>query len=89
MPKMAWVVGSLAPAAACILLTLSIYNSGNSISGGSPSQIGMIMSNQSYAAYALDSHRGKENNWSLVTFDWTNTSSFTSSIPSFPQSRMN
>ena len=27
--RMAWVLGSLAPATACLLLTLSVFNSGN------------------------------------------------------------
>ncbi len=89
MPKMAWLLGSLAPATACALLTFSIFNGGNGFRNGASTQTVMISSNHGYAAYAPDSSRTRENNWASVTFDWTNRSSFTSSIPSFPRSRMN
>lgn len=89
IPKMAWVLGSLAPAAACALLTFSMFNSGNGFHHGTAAEMVLISSNQSHANYAPDGSRMRENNWSTVTFDWTNRSSFTSSIPSFPRSRMN
>jgi hypothetical protein len=74
----------LAPAAACALLTLMVFNSGNS--GGSSRHepmVAMILSNQSYAAYASDSFGEEQNNLSSVTFNWTNHSGLTSTIGSF------
>jgi hypothetical protein len=84
MPKLAWLVGSLAPAAACLLLTLSIFSPGNS---GNPLRhdpmVAMILSNQNYAAYAADNFRGAQNNLSAVTFEWTNRSVSPSSMAPF------
>jgi hypothetical protein len=81
---MAWLLGSLAPATACVLLTLSFFNTGNI---GSSSRhepvVAMILSNQNYAAYASDNFRGAQNNLSAVTFDWTNHNGFSSSIAPF------
>ena len=84
MPKAAWLLGSLAPAVACVLLTLSFFNAGNI--GNSSHQepvVAMILSNQNYAAYASDNFRGAQNNLSTVTFDWTNHNGFTSSMAPF------
>ncbi len=77
LPKVAWLLGSLAPATACLLLTLSMFNPGNS--GHSLRHeplVAMILSNQNYAAYASDNFRGAQNNLSAVTFEWTNHSDF-------------
>jgi hypothetical protein len=82
--KTAWLLGSLAPAVACLLLTLSMFNPGNT--GNSAHHeplIAMILSNQNYAAYASDNFRGAENNLAAVTFEWTNHSVSTSSIGPF------
>jgi hypothetical protein len=84
MPKMAWLVGSVVPAAACLLLTFSIFNSGNpGISMRHEPMIGMILSNQNYAAYASGNFREGENNLSAVTFEWTNHSVSHSSMSPF------
>jgi hypothetical protein len=84
LPKMAWLLGSLAPATACLLLTFSAYNAGNTVhSSRHEPMIAMILSNQSYAAYASDNFRGAQNNLSAVTFDWTNHNISTSSMAPF------
>jgi hypothetical protein len=73
LPKTAWLLGSLAPAAACLLLTLSMFSPGNA--GHSLRHeplVAMILSNQNYAAYASDNFREAQNNLAGVTFDWTN-----------------
>jgi hypothetical protein len=92
MPKMAWFVGWLVPATACALLTVSVFNSGNNIPGRSARReplMATFLGSQSYLASAPDSFQKGQNDLSFVTFDWTNQSRSTSSIPSFPQSRMN
>jgi hypothetical protein len=92
LPKLAWAFGSLAPVAACVLLTLSAFNSGSGIavnSTGHEPLITLISSNQSYAAYLPGGFGGRENKWSSVTFDWTNRNGLPSSMSSFPRGRMN
>ena len=84
IPKAVWLFGSLTPAAACLLLTLSMLNPGNT--GRSLRHeplVAMILSNQNYAAYASDNFRGAQNNLATVTFDWTNHAISTSSIAPF------
>src|SRR5471030_3197855 len=82
--RMAWVLGSLAPAAACLLLSLSVYNSGNYGVSSHPTPVmGMILSNQSYATYASGNYRESQNSLFSVTFDWTNHGNFTSSMAPF------
>ena len=84
LPKAAWLLGSLAPATACVLLTFAAFNPANTgnLLGHEP-LTAMILSNQSYAAYASDNYRGTENRLSSVTFDWTNHSGFPSSMAPF------
>jgi hypothetical protein len=84
MPKAAWWFGSLAPATACLLLTLAIFNHGNpAISLRNEPMATMILSNQSYAAYAADNFRVAQNNLSAVTFEWTNHNVSPSSMSPF------
>jgi hypothetical protein len=84
MPKAAWLLGSLAPAAVCILLTLSMFNPGNtSHSLRHEPLIAMILSNQNYAAYASDNFREAQNNLAAVTFEWTNHTVSPSSMAPF------
>jgi hypothetical protein len=92
MPKMAWFVGWLVPATACALLTFSVFTSGNDISGRSASRapiVATMLSNQSFLIPAPESPWKGQNELSSVTFDWTNRSGSTSSMPSFPRNRMN
>jgi hypothetical protein len=94
---MAWFLGWLVPATACALLTFSILDSGNAISGRlSPVEpmVTTMLSNQGFRVPAPDS-RWKGQTWegqnylSSVIFDWTNRSGSTSSITSFPRNRIN
>jgi hypothetical protein len=89
---MAWFLGWLAPATACALLTLSVFNSGNSLPGSSSRHepmVAMMLSNQSYAAYVSGAFQRGQNDLHSVTLDWTNQSGSTSSIISVLPGRMN
>jgi hypothetical protein len=91
-PKMAWFLGWLVPATACALLTFSILDSGNAISGRlSPVEpmVTTMLSNQGFRVPAPDSSWKGQNCLSSVIFDWTNRSGSTSSITSFPRNRIN
>jgi hypothetical protein len=78
----AWMVGSLAPAAACLLLTLVIFNSHNGVHVGTVRPM-MLASNLNEAAFMLDGFADKQNHWSSVTFDSTNRSGSGSITGSF------
>jgi hypothetical protein len=91
MPQMAWFLGWLAPATACALLTLSVFNSGNSLPGSSSRHepmVAMMLSNR-YAAYVSGAFQSGQNDPPSVAFDRTNRSGSTSSISSFFPGRMN
>ncbi|MEI6194151.1 MAG: hypothetical protein WCS42_07455 [Verrucomicrobiota bacterium] len=85
MPKgMAWLLGTLAPAMACLVLTLKAFNPDSACNLlRRETMTAMILSNQNYAAYASDNFRGTENRLSSLTFDWTNHSDFPSSMAPF------
>jgi hypothetical protein len=86
--RMALVLGSLAPAAACALLTLAVFNPGNySDSSHSTPMLAMVLSNQNSAAYASGNDGQSQNSLFSVTFDWTNRGVLTSSMPSYSQAR--
>ena len=92
VPKMAWLVGWLVPATACVLLTFSVFTSGNGIPGRSSSHDPMVatmLSNRSYLVPAPDMLRPGQNILSSVTFDLTNCSGSTSSITASSHSRVN
>jgi len=89
--KIMWALGWLAPATACVLLTLTVINRG-SVSGGSASpepMVAMALSNQSYAPYLAASFRPVQNRLSSVTFDWTNCGASTSTTGFFSPGRVN
>ena len=91
MPQMAWFLGWLAPATACALLTLSVFNSGNSLPGSSSRHepmVAMMLSNR-YAAYVSSTFQPGQNDPPSVTFDRTNRSGSTSGMPSFLPGRVN
>jgi len=89
-PKLAWAVGSLVPAAACLLLTFSAFNPGNpGISSHNGPMIAAILSNQNSAAYAPGNLNERQNSLFSVTFDWTNHGDLISSMGSFPQGKTN
>ena len=82
-PATAAFLGWLAPVTACALLTLLVFSSGNGLPAGSSSHgmtVAMMLSNQSYAAYASDDSQNVQNHLATVTFDWTNRGASTSSI---------
>jgi hypothetical protein len=86
--RVAWVLGSLAPATACALLTLAVFNPGNYGDSSHPApMMAMILSNQSSAAYASGNGGQSQNSLFSVTFDWTNQGVLTSSMPSFSRTR--
>jgi hypothetical protein len=78
-PTAPWLGRCLAPAMACVWLTLMAFNhSGDGLN--SKPMVAMVRSNQSYAAYASGASQTAQNHLAAVTFDWTNRSSFKSII---------
>ncbi|MGC9942208.1 MAG: hypothetical protein ABSE48_10260 [Verrucomicrobiota bacterium] len=73
-----WLWGALTPTAACLLLTLLMLNSGNSVIRQKP-EMTTILSNQGDAFCDSDGGQTAENHVASVTFDWTNHSVFNSS----------
>jgi hypothetical protein len=91
-PTTAALLGWLAPVTACALLTLLVFNSGNSLPAASGSHgmtVAMMLSNQNYAAYASDDSQNVQNHLATVTFDWTNHGISTSSIRFTPFTKPN
>lgn len=91
MPRMAWFAGWLVPAAACALLTFSVFTSGNELgrSARPAPMMATLLSNQNYLSPAPESFRQGQNNWLSVTFDLTNRSGATSALSAFERSRTN
>ena len=83
-PGAAWIIGSLAPAAACLMLTLGVFNAHPGGTVGTPGPM-LIASNLSDTAFSLDGFANKQNHWSSVTFDSTNRSGSGSTMGSFRQ----
>lgn len=82
--KTAWLLGSLAPATACVALTFFSFNRENAVHLLRHEPLtAMILSNQNYAAYASGNFRATQNSLFSVTFDWTNHGDFPSSMASF------
>jgi len=82
-PTTAVFLGWLAPVTACALLTLLVFNPANSLPGSSAGRgamMGMVMSNQNYAAYASDGSQNVQNRLAGVTFDSTNRGSLPSTL---------
>ena len=82
-PTTTWFVGWLVPATACALCMFLAFASGNGIHEMKP-VIGVVASNQNYAAFASDGAQNVQNHLSGLTFDWTNRSVSTSSISFTP-----
>ncbi len=85
-------LGWLAPATACALLTLLVFNYSNGLPAGStPSgaMMAMILSNQNYAAYASDGSQNVQNRLANVTFDSTNRGASSPSIRFTPFTKPN
>jgi hypothetical protein len=77
LPRAGWIVGLLAPAVACLLMTFSIYNPRPIVSSAMP--LSLCRSN---TAYVVDGFADKQNHWAYVTFDSTNRSISGSTIDS-------
>ena len=76
----------LAPAVACFTLVLAAFHQQNGIPSESSRRApmaAMILSNQTPAAYLSGGSQQERNNFTLLTFEWTNRNGSTSSIGSF------
>jgi hypothetical protein len=82
VPRAGWIVGSLAPAAVCLVMTMGMVNSHNVVPGVVPLN-GLISGSWSNAAYVVDGFADKQNHWACVTFDSTNRSGSGSNMDSF------
>ena len=82
-PGAAWIIGSLAPAAACLLLTLGFFDAHQRDPTAAYPAPMLVASNLSNTAFALDGFANKQNHWSSVTFDSTNRSGLGSTTGSF------
>ena len=81
IPRAGWIVGSLAPAAACLLMMGSLYKSQPMVSAVMPLN-GLMAGSWSNAAYVVDGFADKQNHWTCVTFDSTNRSGLGSNMGS-------
>jgi hypothetical protein len=82
----------IAPAMACLLLTLTIVSQERSFSAGSPLRepvMGAISSNVFYTTVTPGMNSEQHNPVSPATFEWTNLSRFTSSISPFSPGAIN
>ena len=84
-----WSLRCLAPSAACLLLALASLTQGSRVAPPATGNLllGMIGSNQIHGI--PDNYQQEQNSCFGLTFEWTNRSGSTSSISSFPPSRMN
>jgi hypothetical protein len=74
-----WLWGALTPTMACLLLTLCMLNSSNSVIRQKP-DLTFALSNQGNVFSDGDGGQTAQNHIASVTFDWTNHSVFNSSI---------
>jgi len=83
----------LAPAAACLMLALTIASQQQSgfsaISARHEAMMGMISSNVNYTNIHSESEIPGRNRILPASFEWTNLSAITSSISPFSPGRMN
>ena len=82
----------IAPAAACLLLALTIVNQESGLSPRSSRHeptMGLISSNLSYTNILPGARPSDRNRVLPASFEWTNLSGFTSSISPFSPGRMN
>lgn len=85
-PSARWFWGCLGPAAACAVFSLIAFDSGSSLA--QKPEMGAVLSNQNYAAYASGGGQTPQNHLAAVTFDWTNHSGFNSSIRFTPTTNL-
>jgi hypothetical protein len=82
----------LAPAAACLMLALTIASQQPGLSASSARQqamMGLMSNNLSYTNLLPENDNAGHNRISSTSFEWTNLSDFTSSISPFSPGRMN
>ncbi|HWC59231.1 MAG TPA: hypothetical protein VHC44_06010 [Verrucomicrobiae bacterium] len=82
----------LAPAAACLLLALTIASQQTNLSADSArsdAMVGLISSNLSFTNILPESGSPGRNRVSPASFEWTNLSGSSSSISPFSPGRMN
>jgi len=82
----------LAPAAACLMLALTIASQQPGLSAGSvrrEAMMGLISSNGSYTNIQPENENAGHNRISSTSFEWTNLSDITSSISPFSPGRLN
>ena len=80
----------LAPVTAVLLLACIVFNQHSGPTSASATNaplVGMILSNQSAAAYLPGNFQGDQNLITANTFEWTNGGRFTSSVRSLPGSK--
>jgi hypothetical protein len=82
-----WLWGTLTPTTACLLLTVIILNSSNSVIHQKPVMT-MVLSNQGNVFCDGDGGQTAQNHLASVTFDWTNHSVFNSSIRFTPTTNL-
>jgi hypothetical protein len=83
----------LAPAAACLMLALTIASQQqpglSATTARHEAMMGMLSSNVNYTNILRENDAPGRNRISPASFEWTNLSGFTSSISPFSQGRMN
>ena len=82
----------LAPAAACLMLALTIASQQPGLSASSESHqamMGLVSNNLSSTNLLPENENSGHNRISSTSFEWTNLSDFTSSISPFSPGRMN
>lgn len=80
LPAMTWLWGGLAPAMACVLVSLMIYNHDGDPLNPKPMVDMILSSNQSEASYVAEDSHTAQNHLAAVTFDSTNRSGIQSII---------
>lgn len=88
---MALFLGWLTPVTACVLLSVSVFNSGSSLSRSSSRHepmAAMRLGSQNFAAYASATFQAGQNDLPAVTFECTNRNG-SSSMNTLPRGRMN
>ena len=82
-----WLWGALTPTTACLLLTLTMLNSGNTGMRQKPA-LSMVLINDGGVLAAADGTESPENHLASVTFDWTNHTVFNSSMRFTPTTNL-
>lgn len=81
----------LAPAAACLLLAITMFNPNNGLVNGTATQesLTLVSSNLNPLILAEDALNQSKHNHPANRIEWTNGSAFTSSVSSFLPGQVN